>query len=116
MANHAPGIGTLDALQVLAEARLPGQVVITNQGSAREWPKLVPDPLDFHFLPSAMGAAIPFGLGIALAQPEREILVVSGDGSLLMNLGCLVTATGSGARNLTVVVLDNGCYAVTGIQ
>lgn len=121
MTTQRADMQTLDALRVLFEARLPDQVVITNQGSAREWPKLEPnplepDPLDFHFLPSAMGAAIPFGLGLALAQPTREILVVSGDGSLLMNLGCLVTVTGSGVSNLTVVVLDNGSYAVTGIQ
>lgn len=107
---------TTEALQVLIDVRTDDQVVITNQGSAREWPKLAEHPLDFHFLPSAMGAAIPFGLGIALAQPHREVIVVSGDGSLLMNLGSLVTVTGSGAANLTVVLLNNEVYAVTGGQ
>ncbi len=107
---------TSEALQVLIDRRDDRQVVITNQGSSREWPKLSDHPLDFHFLPSAMGAAIPLGLGIALAQPDREVLVISGDGSLLMNLGSLVTVAGSGARNITVVVLDNRAYAVTGCQ
>lgn len=107
---------TRAVLESLSRARAADQVVITNQGSARVWPELPPHPLDFHFLPSAMGAAIGFGLGIALAHPQREVLVVSGDGSLLMNLGTLVTVAASGATNLTVVVLDNAAYAVTGIQ
>ncbi len=107
---------TVKALQVLIGLRKKDQVVITIQGSSREWPKLTNHSLDFHFLPSAMGAAIPLGLGIASAQPSREVIVVSGDGSLLMNLGCLVTVAGSGATNLTVVLLDNGVYAVTGGQ
>jgi thiamine pyrophosphate-dependent acetolactate synthase large subunit-like protein len=114
--NHQQSLETLEVLQVLAETRAAGQVVITNQGSAREWPKLTSHELDFHFLPSAMGAAIPFGLGLALGQPDREIMVISGDGSLLMNLGCLVTVTGSQAKNLTIIVLDNRSYAVTGVQ
>ena len=49
------------------------QITITNQGSAREWPKLCRHPLDFHYIPSAMGAAISLGLGLALAQPERHV-------------------------------------------
>lgn len=114
--NPQLALQTLDVVQVLAETRAAGQVVITNQGSAREWPKLPAHELDFHFLPSAMGAAIPFGLGLALGQPDREIMVVSGDGSLLMNLGCLVTVTGSQAKNLSIIVLDNRSYAVTGVQ
>src|SRR5262249_34759160 len=66
--------------------------------------------------PSTMGGAIPLALGLALAQPERSVLVVSGDGSLLMSLGSLVTVVSAGATNLTVVVLDNGLYEVTGGQ
>ena len=55
-------------------------------------------------------------MGLALAQPQREVLAISGDGSLLMSLGSLVTIVGSGATNLTVVLLDNGLYEVTGGQ
>jgi len=55
-------------------------------------------------------------LGLALAKPQREIIVVSGEGSLLMSLGSLVTVAGSGATNMTIVVLDNGMYEVTGGQ
>src|SRR5262245_23936183 len=109
-------IPVIDALRVLVALRRADQIVITNQASARIWPKLARQPLDFHYNPSAMGGAVPLGLGFALAQPRREVLVVSGEGSLLMNLGCLVTVAGSGATNLTIVVLDNGMYEVTGGQ
>ncbi len=56
------------------------------------------------------------GLGLALAQPHREVLVFSGDGSLLMNLGALVTIVDSRATNLTIALIDNGVYEVTGGQ
>src|SRR5687767_174387 len=104
------------ALQVLVELRSPDQIVITNQSSARIWPKLNRQPLDLHYNPSTMGGAIPLALGLALAQPRRHVLVVSGDGALLMSMGALVTVVGSGATNLTIVVLDNGLYEVTGGQ
>ncbi|MFP6666436.1 MAG: thiamine pyrophosphate-dependent enzyme [Pirellulales bacterium] len=104
------------ALQVLVGLRRDDQVVVTSQGSAREWPRLCRHPLDFHHIPSAMSANLPLGLGLALAQPQREVLTFTGDGSLLMNLGALVTIVASGAKNLTVVLIDNGVYEVTGGQ
>jgi sulfopyruvate decarboxylase subunit beta len=104
------------ALEVLIAQRRDDQIVITNQASARIWPELARHPLVFHYNPSAMGGAVPLGLGLALAQPRRQVLVVSGEGSLLMNLGSLVTVSGSGATNLTIVVLDNDMYEVTGGQ
>lgn len=106
----------VDALQALADLCGDDQIVVTNQGSARIWPKLRRRALDFHYNPSTMGGAIPLALGLALAQPQREVLVISGDGSLLMSLGSLITVVGSGATNLTVVLLDNGLYEVTGGQ
>ena len=104
------------ALQTLVDLFHHDQIVVTNQGSARIWPKLRQRPLDFHYNPSTMGGMIPLALGLALAQPQREVLAISGDGSLLMSLGSLVTVVGSGATNLTVVLLDNGIYEVTGGQ
>jgi Thiamine pyrophosphate-requiring enzymes [acetolactate synthase, pyruvate dehydrogenase (cytochrome), glyoxylate carboligase, phosphonopyruvate decarboxylase] len=106
----------VEALQVLIERRQANRLVVTNQGASRLWPKLARHPLDLHYNPSTMGGAVPLALGLALAQPQREVLVVSGDGALLMSLGSLVTVAGSGAVNLTVVVLDNGLYEVTGGQ
>jgi sulfopyruvate decarboxylase subunit beta len=105
-----------DALQVLADVRGDEQVVITNQGSARVWPLIAQHPLDFHYNPSTMGGAVPFALGLALARAPQEVLVISGDGALLMSLGSLVSVAGAGAANLTIVVLDNGIYEVTGGQ
>lgn len=115
-ASDARGMPVTGALQVLIELRAANQLVVTNQASARVWPQLAVHALDFHYNPSTMGGAVPLGLGLALAQPQREVLVVSGDGSLLMSLGSLVTVVGAGARNLTIVVLENRMYEVTGGQ
>lgn len=114
--NEKPMMPVVDALRVLADACQDDQIVVTNQGSSRIWPKLRRRSLDFHYNPSTMSGAIPLALGLALAQPQREVLSVSGDGSLLMSLGSLVTVVGSGAKNLTIVLLDNGLYEVTGGQ
>lgn len=115
--NEKPNVMPVVAsLQVLADLCDDNQIVVTNQGSARIWPQLRRRPLDFHYNPSTMSGAIPLALGLALAQPQREVLAISGDGSLLMSLGSLVTVVGSGVTNLTVVLLDNGLYEVTGGQ
>ncbi|HUY91782.1 MAG TPA: thiamine pyrophosphate-dependent enzyme [Pirellulales bacterium] len=105
----------LAALEAVAELRRD-QIVVATMGAAREWPKLSQHPLDFHYLPSAMGHAPMIALGLALAQPQREVIVFNGDGCMLMGLGGLVTIAASGATNLTLIVLDNGLYEVTGGQ
>lgn len=63
-----------------------------------------------------MGHAPMLALGMALAQPHRDAVVFNGDGCMLMSLGCLVTIAASGATNLTLIVLENGIYEVTGGQ
>ena len=68
------------------------------------------------YLWGAMGSALPVGLGLALAQPDLPVLVVTGDGEMLMGLGSLATAGVKRPRNLTVIVLDNECYGETGMQ
>ena len=93
-----------------------GDVVITTMATARDWMTMPQQPLDVVFVPSAMGHATSLGLGIALAQPERRVIVCNGDGSMLMNLGSLVSIAGAGATNLVVLVFDNGVYEVTGAQ
>ena len=72
-------------------------------------------PLTFP-LWGAMGSACMIGLGLALAQPERRVLVVTGDGELLMGLGSLATIGAQRPANLAVVVLDNERYGETGMQ
>jgi len=68
------------------------------------------------YLWGAMGGAAAMGLGLALAQPGRSVLVVTGDGEQLMGLGTLATIGAQRPRNLTLVVLDNGRYGETGMQ
>lgn len=104
------------ALKVLTQRRDDSTLVVTNQGSARVWPRLTDHPLDFHYNPSTMGGAVSFGLGLALAKPQLKVVVVTGDGALLMSLGSLISVVAARARNITVVVLDNGMYEVTGGQ
>ena len=103
------------ALKVIALWR-DDQIVISSMGTAREWPKMSNHPLDLHYVPSSMSGVVPLGLGLALACKSREVIVFSGDGSLLMSLGSLVTIAGSGATNLSLVLFDNGVYEVTGGQ
>jgi thiamine pyrophosphate-dependent acetolactate synthase large subunit-like protein len=108
-------IPLVPALEVVRELRRD-EIVVTTMGSAREWPKLSQHPLDFHFVPSTMGQAPALGLGLALAKPQREVVVFNGDGCTLMSPGCLATIVATGAKNLSVIVLDNGIYEVTGGQ
>jgi len=105
----------VDAIQVLVD-NTADWIVVTNQSSARTWPKLARRLLDLHYNPSTMGGAVSLALGLALAQPQRRVLCVSGDGALLMNLGALVTVAACAPNNLVVCVLDNGRYEVTGGQ
>jgi thiamine pyrophosphate-dependent acetolactate synthase large subunit-like protein len=72
-------------------------------------------PLNFY-LWGAMGGATMVGLGLALAQPKRRVLVVTGDGEMLMGLGSLATIAVEKPENLAIVVLDNERYAETGMQ
>lgn len=67
-------------------------------------------------LDGAMGAAVPTGLGLALARPDLRVLVVTGDGELLMNAGALATVAVKDPPNLSIVVVDNGRYGLTGGQ
>jgi thiamine pyrophosphate-dependent acetolactate synthase large subunit-like protein len=72
-------------------------------------------PQNFYMLGS-MGLTIPIALGVALAQPRRHVVALEGDGSLLMQLGCLATVAERAPKNLTIVIWDNGIYQITGAQ
>src|SRR5215471_506718 len=103
-----------EALEVLA-AKRQTHAVITTMGSVAIWPQLSDSPFDFHFLPSSMGQAVPLGLGLCLAKPGLSVVVLVGDGGLLMNLGCLITAA-QFTVPLRILLIDNGLYEVTGGQ
>src|SRR5688500_14425239 len=104
------------ALAALHAARRTDDIVIATMAAAREWMVLGSGPLDLIFVPSSLGQATSIGLGLALAQPDRRVIVANGDGSMLMNLGSLVTITAVAPRNLVVIVFSNGVYEVTGAQ
>jgi thiamine pyrophosphate-dependent acetolactate synthase large subunit-like protein len=103
-----------DALEVLAQHR-HRRIVIPTMASIAIWPQLSDQPLDFAYMPSAMGQGPALGLGLALAHPEHGVIVLNGDGSMLMNLGSLVTLANHPA-NVFIVIVDNGLYEVTGGQ
>jgi thiamine pyrophosphate-dependent acetolactate synthase large subunit-like protein len=72
-------------------------------------------PQNFYMLGS-MGLAVPIALGVAIAQPKRHVVALEGDGSLLMQLGCLATVAAQAPKNMTIVIWDNGLYQITGGQ
>lgn len=72
-------------------------------------------PQNFYMLGS-MGLAFPIALGVALAQPDRRVFALEGDGSLLMQLGALTTIAALKPKNLVMIVMDNGIYQITGAQ
>lgn len=82
----------------------------------RPWGRLSDSDLDFASADSAMGHAADLALGVALARPERKVVCLNGDGSMLMCLGTLATAVDATATNYILVVCDNGVYEITGRQ
>jgi thiamine pyrophosphate-dependent acetolactate synthase large subunit-like protein len=72
-------------------------------------------PQNFYML-GTMGLATSIGLGVAIAQPKRKVFALDGDGSILMQLGSLGTVASAKARNLAIVIWDNGIYQITGSQ
>jgi sulfopyruvate decarboxylase subunit beta len=112
---------TEEALGPVRSTRRAQDVVVTTMSPAKVWIDMCGGPaglgpLDFVFVPSCMSHATSVGLGLALAQPKRRVIVCNGDGSMLMNLGSLVTITTAAPDNLAVIVFDNGVYEVTGSQ
>ncbi len=102
-------------LEPLARRRTD-QIVVSTMSLVRAWGRLSKHELDYAFADSAMGHAQSLALGIALAQPQRRVICLNGDGSMLMSLGALVTIAQCRARNLLVFVAQNNTYEVTGNQ
>jgi sulfopyruvate decarboxylase subunit beta len=93
-----------EALSVLAKHR-GDRIVITTMTAVGMWPALSDTPLDFAYMPSAMGHGPALGLGLALAQPERGVIVLNGDGSTLMSLGSMVTLANHPA-DVYLIIMD----------
>jgi thiamine pyrophosphate-dependent acetolactate synthase large subunit-like protein len=116
--NRFPPDGTLDRRAVAATLlRDPGDLlVVTGLGSTTYDAGAAGDrPLNFY-LWGAMGGAAMIGLGLAIAQPSRHVLVLTGDGEQLMGIGALATLAAARRPNLSVAVLDNGRFGETGAQ
>ncbi len=92
------------------------RIVVTTMSVVRPWARHSQSELDFASADSAMGHAADLALGLALAQPKRGVVCLNGDGSMLMSLGTLATIVDSGATNLTLLIVDNGTYEITGSQ
>jgi thiamine pyrophosphate-dependent acetolactate synthase large subunit-like protein len=105
-----------ELLEPLARLRPHRSVFVTCMGVTRPWGGYSSSPLDFASADSAMGHTADLALGIALAQPDRKVICLNGDGSMLMSLGTLAVAAQSGARNYILFVVQNGTYEVTGNQ
>jgi len=99
-------------LRTLA-GRYTGQLVVSVYTTCFEWMAIRPDALNYVAV-GAMGQAGSHALGLALGQPDQEVWVLDGDGSLLMNLGSLVTLAGAKPKNLTHFVFQNGSYEANG--
>ncbi|HET7317642.1 MAG TPA: sulfopyruvate decarboxylase subunit beta [Nitrospirota bacterium] len=103
-----------DIIRIIAPY-LEDKAVVCNLGwPSKELYSLKHQPSNFYMLGS-MGMATPVGLGIALTS-SKEIVVIDGDGSLLMNPGTLATAASVAPKNLTIIAIDNGAYGSTGNQ
>ncbi len=104
----------IEAIRAIVK-QLKNELVVCNLGfPSRELYSVKDSPTHFYMLGS-MGMASSIGLGLALSQP-RKVIVLEGDGSILMNMGSLVTIHSQSPENLVLVLLDNGCYASTGSQ
>jgi len=97
-------------------AEIPDALIVTGLGSASYDVFAAGDRDRNLYLWGAMGGAAPMALGLALAQPEQSVVVITGDGEHLMGVGSLATISAKQPANLTLVVLDNGHFGETGMQ
>ena len=115
MTANAHGLDRRVAIRILLEAR--GDLLLVTGLGATSWDAASVGDDDRNFyLWGAMGAAAMVGLGLAIARPERRVLVVTGDGEMLMGLGALATIGLQRPPNLAIAVFDNGRYGETGMQ
>lgn len=105
-----------DYYQVLANNLPKHALVVTCLGNASYlWAAMHHQPENFY-IEDAMGLALPLALGLAVAQPARQVVVVEGDGAVLMHMGALVTLGVVAPSNLTVLLIHNGVHAASGGQ
>jgi phosphonopyruvate decarboxylase len=101
-----------ECFRALARAHTD-EIVVAVYQSGFDWRAIKPWPLNY-FCTGVMGQAVSHALGLALGRPDKRVIVLDGDGSLLMNLGALVTVAETAPRNLVHFVCENGTYEVNG--
>ena len=108
-------IDRMDLFRTVAEQRTD-EIVVMTMTATLQWPLVSESDFDFDFLAFGMGHAADFGLGLAIARPERKTIVWKGDGGMLMSLGSLVTLARYAPENLIVFLLENRSYEMVGGQ
>lgn len=105
-----------DYYRVLADTLPEDALVVTALGNASYLWAVLRDRAENFYVEDAMGLALPLAIGLAVAQPDRQVIVIQGDGGLLMHMGSLVTAGAVAPPNLTILLIDNGVHGASGGQ
>ncbi len=116
--NTTPASNRIHRRKLVAELmkRRNGAIVVPGLGSPNWDLCAAGDSPDFAYSWGGMGLALPTALGLALAQPDRRILCLTGDGELMMGVGALAVVADQAPRNLGILVLDNEAFSETGRQ
>lgn len=105
-----------DYYRALAQGLPEDALVVTSLGNASYLWAVIQDRAENFYVEDAMGLALPLAIGLAVAQPDRQVIVVQGDGGMLMHMGSLVTAGAVAPPNLTILLIDNGVHGASGGQ
>ena len=104
-----------EVIQELASVLSGDEIIVSSNGNiSRQVYHYLPQPQ--IYLRGSMGLPVPVGLGLAMSRPEKQILVIVGDGNLLMGLGSIATSSFIRPSNLKILIIDNNSYATTGAQ
>ncbi len=115
MQDENIGLDRREVVRMLLKDR-GDMLVVTGLGSPSYDVMAAGDHDNNYYLWAAMGSASTVGLGLANSQPDRKVLVITGDGEMLMGIGSMATIAVQKTTNLSIVVLDNGHYGETGMQ
>ena len=113
--NTGDNMQRRDAIEKIMNS-IDDELVICNIGFPSRELYDIEDRKENFYMIGSMGLASSIGLGLALSQPEKDVVVIDGDGALLMNMGSLVTVKACNPGNLTWIVINNGAYGSTGNQ
>ena len=108
--------GREDYFRAMAETLPAETLVVTSLGNASYLWAVIRDRPENFYVEDAMGLALPLALGLAVARPDRQVVVVEGDGGMLMHMGGLITVGAAAPGNLTVLLIQNGVHAASGGQ